>query len=226
VITQVFASLGTQVTVVAEPVVGCAWAERSSPPEHAHASVPGVTDIVEMGQGEAPQSGEISYPVGPSQVARIARLVVVPAALGLASMVLAAGSMMIMYPASEIGDVAFFTRVANPDGNLLELRWSAGLRALVALVAIALAITAARLLIGRRPWVRVSASAPEADDPASLDTLEKDALAARPAVAPSHAAIVGAALLLSVLSFAFNAAAFGYAMSSHIPTQPQAPLGF
>ncbi|HVW80924.1 MAG TPA: hypothetical protein VHB69_08315, partial [Mycobacteriales bacterium] len=133
------------------------------------------------------------------------------------SLVVAMASLMVIDPASEIGDVRLFTGAGNPDGSLLELRWSSGLRGLAALVAFGIAIVAARLLVGRRARVRVGVSAPEADDPASLDAIEAAAVAALPVPAAAPSTIVGAALLVSLISFVFNACAFGYAMASNVP---------
>jgi hypothetical protein len=191
------------------------------------ANVGPVVDTIELGPAEPSNGNEISYAVGPSQLERIVALVAVPAALGLTSLVVAMASLMVVDPASEIGDVDLFTRLTNGSGNLVELRWSSGLRSLSALIALVLAVMAARLLVGRRARVRIGAAAPEADDPASLDALEAAAVAALPVPSPGQATIVGAAMLVSLLSVAFNLAAFGYAMASHIPhTQVQSPLGF
>jgi hypothetical protein len=181
--------------------------------------VPDVVDTIELGPPEpSNDNNEISYPVGPNQLERIFALVAVPAALGVTALV--------VDPASEIGDVDLFTRISNADGNLVALRWASGLRSLAALIAFVLAVVAARVLIGRRAWVRVGASAPEADNPASLDALEAAAVAAVPPPVPWQATIVGSAMLVSLLSFAFNAAAFAYAMAGHVPQAQPSPLGF
>jgi hypothetical protein len=177
--------------------------------------VPDVVDTIELGPPE-PSGNEISYPVGPNQLERILALVAVPAALALTSLIVAMASLMVVDPASEIGDIDLFTRVNPNDGNLVALRWASGLRALAALVAFVIAVIAARVLIGRRAQVRVGASTPEADNPASLDVLEAAAIAAVPSPAPWQATIVGAAMLVSLMSFAFNAAAFWYAMAAHL----------
>ncbi len=185
-----------------------------------------VVDTLELGPPEPSGDSEISYPTGPSQLQRIVGLVAVPAALGIASLVVAMASLMVIDPASEIGDIDLFTQRANLDGNLLELRWSSGLRALAALVALVVAVVAARMLVGRRARVRIGVAAPEADDPASLDALEAAAVAALPVPARADATIVGAAMLVSLLSLAFNVAAFGYAMASHLPQTQPTQLGF
>jgi hypothetical protein len=189
------------------------------------ANVGEVVDTIELGPPE-PSGNEISYPVGPNQLERIFALVAVPTALGLTSLVIAMASLMVVDPASEIGDVDLFTRISTADGNLVALRWASGLRALAALVALVIAVLAARALIGRRARVRVGASAPEADNPASLDALEASAIAAIPAPAPWQATVIGSAMLVSLLSFAFNVAAFGYAMASHVPQAQPSQLGF
>jgi hypothetical protein len=189
--------------------------------------VPDVVDTIELGPPEpSNDNNEISYPVGPNQLERIFALVAVPAALGVTALVVAMASLMVVDPASEIGDVDLFTRISNADGNLVALRWASGLRSLAALIAFVLAVVAARVLIGRRAWVRVGASAPEADNPASLDALEAAAVAAVPPPVPWQATIVGSAMLVSLLSFAFNAAAFAYAMAGHVPQAQPSPLGF
>jgi hypothetical protein len=185
-----------------------------------------VVDTIELGPAEPAKNNEISYAVGPNQLERMFALVAVPAALGLTALVVATASLMVVDPASEIGDVDLFTRLANPAGNLVELRWSSGLRALAALIAFIVAVIAARLLVGRRARVRVGAAAPEADDPASLDAIEAAAIAALPAPSVGQSTIVGAAMLVSLMSFAFNAIAFGYAMASSIPHAANTQLGF
>ena len=124
---------------------------------------------------------------------------------------------MVVDPASEIGDVSVFT-TASRDSNIAALRWAAGLRGLVALIALLLAVVAARRLLGRRAEVRVGSMQPEADDAKSLDALEAEAIARLVVPSPLQATVIGAAIVVSLLSFALNAAAFGYAMASHVPS--------
>ena len=183
-------------------------------------------DTIELGPDDPSAGGEISYAVGQTQWQRIAGVVAAPVALGIASLVVAMASLMITEPTSEIGDVALFTRIGNPDGNLLELRWASGLRALVALIALIIAVVAARLLVGQRATVRIAESAPEADDSASLDAIEAAAIAALPVPPQASVAIVGSAVLVSLVSVVLNLAAWWYAMAAHIPQQGNTPLGF
>lgn len=186
--------------------------------------MPGVTDIVEMGPADAPPPAEIAYPVGPSQLERIVRLAGIPTALGVAALVLATATLILVEPANEIADTTLIG--GGSGGELSELRWASGIKLGIAVIALVLAITAVVRLLGRRPRVRLSVNEPEADDPASLDQIEAAVVAAQPQPSTGESTIVGAALVVSVVSFALNAAALSYTLATHVPSSQSTPFGF
>jgi hypothetical protein len=172
-----------------------------------------VTDIVEIGPTDpTPDSGEIVYAVGPTVGRRLLDFVTMPAALALTALVVALATLTVTEPATELADVH---SIASRGSSLEPYRWAGGARMIVALLAVLIALEGARRLAGSRPKVRVQVG--DLQDDRTIDELEAAAIAEVP-VSPAWAVtMVGASLVVAVISLAINAAIFGYAMASHTP---------
>ncbi|MGN6474630.1 MAG: hypothetical protein ACTHK4_13415 [Mycobacteriales bacterium] len=173
-----------------------------------------ASDVVEMGVPDPVGTEPISYSVGPSQLRRFCGVLVTPTALGIAGLALSLASLIIVDASNEIGDVHAITHRAST--TLVVYRWSTGIRMGIAALAVVLAVVGIRRLLGRRPRLTVEPADFESDE-RTVDELEADVLAHVSSPPSWLAGLVGASLLVSLVALGINAAAFGYAMSAHVP---------
>jgi hypothetical protein len=165
--------------------------------------------------GEGQDANEIVYGVGPTVARRVLRIAMMPASLGVAALVTAFTSMLIIEAANEIGELAAVSASGN-SFPLTPFRFASGIRLGVALVALALALLAARKAIGPRAQVRVTVDTLDGDS-RTIDEIEAEAIAHASEPPAWVAMIVGAAVVFSLLAVAVNGADFGYALATNSP---------
>jgi hypothetical protein len=156
--------------------------------------------MIEMHLGEDPLGdGDDDLPVYPSRAGRIWRLAWSTAALAIASLVMGLASLTIIEASEEIGETALFSSHANTPSELTQIKVSAFVRLVIAVIGIALALAAALRF----------------RDADSIDPDDDDELDAEPD--PSWVGgVVGAGFLVSIIAAIVAATSLIYALSTHL----------
>ncbi len=141
------------------------------------------------------------YPIGSARGRLFWSMVWSTPSLAIASLLLGFASLTIIQAADEIGDTALFGSHSRNPSNLVQLRVTAGVRLVIALIALGLALTGAtRLLAGYTDAAAADEPAPESTEPQWVR------------------AVVGAAFLIALIAALVNVVALIYALQASTPS--------
>jgi hypothetical protein len=154
--------------------------------------------MIEMHLGEEPNGDDEDYQSYPGRLSELWRLAFSAPSLAIASLFIGLASLTVIQSAEEIGETAVLGSSSQNPNDLTQLRVSAGVRLVIAAVALVMAIAA-----GRRS---LSADADDADgEPPNPSWL---------------GAVAGAGFVVSLVAVIVSGVSLGYALQAHL-----GPLG-
>jgi hypothetical protein len=167
----------------------------------------------ELDDGDPPAGPDL-FVYRPNPIASALRYAASAPALALGSLIVSTATILTMAAVSDIGDLAIYG--SRRPNNISPLRWDTGVRLGVAVLALLLALIAAAMYVSSRPGIEVVLDAEPGLD-ADLDADDDDPLDDDDGTR-SVRLLIGAAVVVGVIAILLNAAAFGAAMSTHVPS--------